>query len=116
MSASSQSAYLYRHNLVASVIHWHLCKVFSLPLSALSWVNHHPSPVIDNSLAKILWDFSLTSENHHLINHPDIVVFDYVQKNILFVKISCPADINVPSKEKEKLTKYWPLAHDLRRM
>ena len=28
------SAYLYRYNLVASAIHWHLSKVFSLPLSS----------------------------------------------------------------------------------
>ena len=30
--------------------------------------------------------------------------------------MSCPADINVPSKEREKLHKYFPLALDFRLM
>ena len=110
------TAYLYLHNLVASVIHWHLSKVFSLPLSSSSWFTHHPQPVIENSLVKILWDFNLVSESHHLSNRPDIVVFNYVKKTILFIEVSCPADINVPSKEREKLNKYQPLAHDFHSM
>ena len=106
------SVYLHCHNLVASVIHWHLSKVFSLP-----HINHHPLPVVENSPAKVLWDFSLTSENHHLSNHPDIVVFLLCKKKtILFVEVSYPGDINMLSKEKEKLTKYRPLAHDFRIM
>ena len=47
------STYLYRHNLVASIIHWHFPKVFSLPLSSSSWFNHHSLPVVENSLAKV---------------------------------------------------------------
>ena len=31
------TAYLYRHNLVASVLHWHLSKIYSLPLRSTSW-------------------------------------------------------------------------------
>jgi len=108
------SAYLYRHNLVAGVIHWHLSKGFSLPLSMSSWFHHHPSPVIENSLAKILRDFSLTLEFHHLSNRPDSVVFDYEKKNIVCRDI-LPYQHQRTTKEKEKLTKYWPLAHDFRR-
>ena len=61
---------------------------------------------------KILWDFSLESDHHHLNNCPDIVVFDYSKQLIQFIEVSCPADINVPSKEREKLHKYRPLALD----
>ena len=61
---------------------------------------------------KILWDFCLHSASNHLSNRPDIVLFDYSQKKIYFFEISCPADINVPTKEYEKLHKYQPLAHD----
>ena len=63
---------------------------------------------------KILWDFSLESDHHHLSNHPDIVVFDYSKQLIQFIEVSCP--VNVPSKEQEKLHKYCPLALDFRLM
>ena len=42
-------AYLYRHNLVASVLHWDLSKVYSLPLRATSWFTHKPPPVVEYS-------------------------------------------------------------------
>ena len=47
---------------------------------------------------------------HCLSNCPDIVVFDCSKQLMLFIKVSCPADINVPSKEWKKLHKYHPLA------
>jgi len=100
------TAYLYRHNLVAAVIHWHLSKVYSLPLSGGSWFTHQPLPVVEGSSAKLLWDFSLASDYKHSANRPDIVLFDYQQQNIFFVEASCPADINVTVKEDEKLNKY----------
>ena len=34
-------------------------------------------PVLENSLAKLLWDFGLVTESHHLSNHPDMVLYDY---------------------------------------
>lgn len=42
----------------------------------------------------------------------DIVVFDYLKQVILFIEVLCPADIDVSSKEQEKLHKYCPLALD----
>ena len=110
------TAYLYRHNLVASVLHWHLSKIYSLPLRSTSWFTHKPMPVVENSAAKLLWDFSLISPSHHPSNRPDIVLFDYQKKHISFVEVSCPADPHVMSKENEKLHKYCPLAHDFRSM
>jgi len=45
-------------------------------------------------------------------SRPDIVLFDYGQKSISLLEISCPADINIQTKENEKLHKYQPLASD----
>ena len=99
------STYFYCHNLVASVLHWHLSKVYSLPLRATSWFTHKPPPVVEISNAKLLWDFGLVSASHHPSNRPDIVLFDYQNKNILFIEVSCPADPNVFAKEDEKIQK-----------
>ena len=108
--------YLYCHNLVASVLHWHLSKMYSFPLRATSWFTHKPQPVVENSNAKLLWDFSLVSASHHPSNRPDIVLFDYQHKKILFIEVSCPADPHVLAKEDEKIQKYCALASDFRIM
>ena len=110
------STYLYCHNLVAGVLHWHLSKMYLFPLRATSWFTHKPQPVVENSNAKLLWDFSLVSASHHPSNRPDIVLFDYQHKKILFIEVSCPADPHVLAKEDEKIQKYCALASDFRIM
>ena len=115
-SALASSVYLYRHNLVAQVLHWHLSRVYSLPLSSKSWYNHTPMPVCENSAAKLLWDFGLVTGNHHSSNRPDIVLFDFRKSSIQCFEVSCPADTNVISKEMEKVQKYQPLVSDLRQL
>jgi len=84
---------------------------FSIVFYFLGLLIRRPPTVVKSSTVKILWDFSLQSVNHHLSNCPDIVLFNYDQK-IYFVEISCPADVNVLSKEQEKLQKYQALAYD----
>ena len=63
--------------------------------------------MLESSVAKIPWDFSLQTVHNYSSNHPDIVLFAYQQKQIYFIEISCQVDINVISKkEEEKLLKY----------
>jgi len=56
------------------------------------------------------------STYHPPSNRPDLVLFDYQKKSILFIEVSCPTDTHVLSKENEKLQKYRPLAHDFKNM
>jgi len=69
------------HNLVAGVIHWHLMGVYALVVDS-GWLSHKPPPVVETSLVKILWDFSLHSISSYSSNRPDVVVFDYSEKKI----------------------------------
>ena len=64
------SEYLYHHNLVAGLVHWHIMRIYGLPLSSCSWFTHKPPPVLEASVVKILWDFSFHSSG----NHPVVVV------------------------------------------
>ena len=112
----ASTAYLHRHNLIAAVVHWHLMRAYSFPRVSQSWCSHRPPPVLESSVVKILWDFSLFTDHHHSSNRPDIVVFDYYKKQIYFIEISCPADINVALKEVEKVTKYCDLETDYHQM
>jgi len=110
------TAYLHRHNLVASVVHLHLMNTYSFVGADQSWCSHKPPPVLESSTAKILWDFTLHTDHHHSSNRPDIVLFEYCEKRIYFIEISCPADVNVQLKEVEKLSKYRDLANDFHQM
>ena len=77
-----------------------------------SWYCHKHLPIIESSTEKILWDFSLVTNYYHSSNRPDIVFYDFCQQEIFFVEISFPTDINVLSKEDEKINKYSCLAAD----
>ena len=90
--------------------------MYLFPLRATSWFTHKPQPAVENSNAKLLWDFSLVLASHHPSNRPDIVLFDYQHKKILFIEVSCPADPHVLAKEDEKIQKYCALASDFRIM
>ena len=72
--------------------------------------------MIESSIAKILWDFGLVTTHNHPSNRPDIVLYDFHQQEIFFIEISCPADINVLTKEDEKINKYCSLAADFHQM
>ena len=72
--------------------------------------------MIESPTAKILWDFRLVTTINHPSNCPDIVLYDFCQQQIFFIEISCPADINVVTKEDEKINKYCSLAADFHQM
>ena len=76
------------HNMVAQVVHWNLCNFFNLPLLA--------------EATKILWDFSLFTNIRVQSSRPEIVVFLKNFHYIMFVEISCPADVNVFDNEGER--------------
>jgi len=112
--ALAPTVYLHRHNLVAQVLHSHLSRFYSLPLSSGSWYSHKPMPVSENSGAKLLWDYGIVTEGHVLSTCPDIVLYDYESSAIQYFEVSCPADLNVVAKETEKGHKYQLLVSELR--
>ena len=111
--ALTHTKYLYRHNMVAKVVHWHLCKTFHVQLDVTSWHDHQPLPVVENNEIKLLWDFGMVTD--HMISHnrPDITVFLRRDHHILFAETACPADVNVLAKEDEKILKYQGLAREV---
>ena len=46
-------------------------------------------------------------------NRPDIVVFLKQDQRILLLEVSCPADVNVVEKEREKIRKYQALVREM---
>ena len=98
------------------VIHWYLMRFYSLQSCGRSWYIYKPPPVNESPTAKILWDFRLFTANNHPSDCLDIVLYDFCQQQTCFIEISCPADINVITKEDKKTNKYCSLAADLHQM
>ena len=68
--------------------------------------SHEPLPVMENARVKMLWDFGFQTLAAVGSNHPDLVVF--LKKgttSILLLEVSRPVDVNILSKEEEKISK-----------
>ena len=70
--------YKKRHNKVAYMLHWNLCKKYHL-LAAEIWWEHKIEKVLQNNEAKILWDFKIETDKHLAHNIPDITVVEKKQ-------------------------------------
>ena len=57
----AQTAYKHKHDQVAKFIHWKLSAKYSIDVSSCWW-KHQPSPVVENSQCKILWDFTVIAD------------------------------------------------------
>ena len=65
---------------------------------------------------EILYVSILNTDRPHVFNRLDIVVRDKENKKCYIIDVSCPNDINVNEKEREKISKYSGLRVELGRM
>lgn len=112
------SLMLIRHNNVARVLYYELCRKYGLR------VPHHTqpiTPVTENEKVKILYDVpvdvkhcmaSLTNDNSRTVyagvrcNRPDLVIFDKVQKAVTVVEVGVCWFSNLQRMEDIKYHKY----------
>jgi hypothetical protein len=111
----AQTEYKARHDKVAAILHWRLCKKFSIPVER-DWYRHTIQPVVENSSVKILWDFAIQTDKVIQARRPDIVVIDKVKCTVQIIDIAVPADRNVKAKEDEKVMKYQDLRIEIARL
>ena len=65
---------------------------------------------------ELLWDMTLNTDRQVAANRPDIVLHDKASRKTYIIDVSCPSDINVLSKENEKMMKYGGLRVELGKM
>ena len=80
------------------------------------WHLHHPPEVILTKNIELLWDMTLNTDRQVGANRPDIVLRDKASRKTYIIDVSCPSDINVLSKENEKMMKYSGLRVELGKM
>ena len=107
--------YLTRHNGVCKYIHHTIIKAFGISCSD-NWFTHSPKDVILQKDVEVVYDQVIQTSKPIGANRPDLIVKDIANKRALIIDISCPNDINVGRKEKEKIAKYQPLGAELRKL
>ena len=105
----------WRHDRVALVIHWTLCKRFGFPHSD-QWYEHVPERVLENENVKLLWDFSIQTDHHLEHNKPDILIHEKTSRGCYIIDVACPFDTRVKTKELEKVERYQDLKREIGRI
>ena len=132
--------YLERHNRLASLIHWSLCRVHGIPCADKSY-NHQVDKVLEHTPTnaslerqdpdedttnsdssrgynkiKLLWDFTIQCDRFIEHRRPDIVLVDGPGNRTLIIDIAIPGDPRVVDKEVEKREKYQLLSREIHRL
>ncbi len=97
-SKIAQTDYKERHNKVATMLHWNLCKKHDIAANN-NWWEHEVEKVVESKNIKILWDFKIQTDKHLPYNTPDITVVE--QKQIWIIDVAIPGDSRVELKEQE---------------
>ena len=111
----ANSEYKTRHDGVAAIVHWGLCRKYGIECVSKSYNHKIPRDqrAIENDKVKILWDFLIQTDRKLDHNRPDIVVVDKVNKTCDIIDIACPWDARVQSKERDKIERYEDLKHEI---
>ena len=104
-----------RHDNIAKVIHWKLCKKWGFEKYD-QWYTHKPENVLESEECKILWDFPIETDKTLEHNRPDITVIEKKTKKCLLIDPACPFDTRTEKKEEGKCSNYCDLKYEIARM
>lgn len=114
-SKLAQTEYKKRHDKVATLIHWELCKKYGFNHSK-KWYDHRAEAVLEHHDIKILWDFNIRTDKVIEARRPDIVVVDKRKNETVIIDVAVPGDFRVKESEMNKITKYQDLAMEINKM
>ncbi|RVE44451.1 hypothetical protein evm_010855 [Chilo suppressalis] len=73
----------------------------------------HLANVLENGHATLYWDRPVITDRTIIANRPDIVLTDRLKRQAVLIDITIPHDENLVKAEKDKLSKYLDLAHEV---
>ncbi|CAH2255638.1 jg19332 [Pararge aegeria aegeria] len=82
----------------------------------MPYYRYDPASVLENSSALLYWDRTIITDRYITANRPDIVLVDRSVRRAIIVDITIPHDDNLVKAEKEKVSKYLDLAHEITAM
>ena len=87
------------------MLHWELARLEGFHVIS-QWRNHKPLPSVCGNGSKLLWDFTIQTNQHLPHNRPDIV-YVYVsssRNHVYLIDVAVPGDERMASKFQEKRT------------
>ncbi|CAH2233862.1 jg18646 [Pararge aegeria aegeria] len=73
----------------------------------------NPASVLENSRTLLYWDRTIITDRYITANRPDIVLVYRSVRRAIIVDITILHDDNLVKAEKEKVSKYLDLAHEI---
>ena len=98
----------WRHDKVALVLHWEICKKYGLPASE-KWYDHRIETVMENEEVTVMWDMKIHTDKEIEHCRPDIFIRCNKSRKCYIVDVACSFDTRVQDKEREKVEKYQDL-------
>ena len=83
--------YKARHDWVGKVIHREMYKKFKFDHTN-KWYIHNPSPVLENDMHKLLWDFNIQMDHLIPARRPDLIIINKKKRIYKIVDFAVPAD------------------------
>ena len=111
----AQSEYKIRHDTVAKLVHWKLCKKHNLERKE-KWYEHCPEGVVEDDDVKLIWDINIQCDNVMEARRPDLILVDKKAKSCVIINVAVPRGCRLREKEIEKIEKYKNLKIELKRL
>jgi len=109
-SVLAKTNYIERHNIVGRKIYLaHLKKDGVTITEELT-----KAKIYENQRIKIVWDWPIQTSKHIQANRPDMIIIDKHQNTCTLFDFSFPWDSRVGDKYAEKVSKYIPLANEVK--
>ena len=115
MQKVGSKEYKRRHDNVARLVHWHLCKKYNLE-STDKWYEHSPKAVMEDNVIKLLWDVNIQCDHVIEARRPDTVIINKLDRTCIIVDIAVCGDSRICHKEKEKVENYQDLTREIKRI
>ena len=111
------SEYKKRHDRMGLRVYWEICKTHDVKCSD-KWYKEIPDKVRITKCRRyeVWWDRKVETPKPLEANRPDLILIDKEKKHWCMIDFSVPMDVNVESKERDKVDKYTPLAYEKRKM
>ena len=117
-SALALMDYTDRHNQVASIIHWNVCRHFWVSVES-RWYRHHPDRLAETDDITMWWDTTIPTAKIKA-NRPDICLRNKKTNTCLLIVFLLISTVllmaTLVKKHAEKLAKYSDLRVEISRM
>ena len=104
-----------RYDNLGKIVHWKLARKCNFEAGDKQY-NHEPESVLENEDYKILWDFSIQTDNVTEARRPDLVVVDKKERSCKIIDFAVPGDSRIEEKEEDKIEKHQELGRELQKI